>query len=99
MNWKKWQTIVALVIGIGIISGAGWEFWTCKADKIEVEQVASSLYIYKLEDHRRYIQQRIWDLQMRYPQTYQNMREYRELIAELQKIDMQIGAYYRQGGR
>ena len=55
MNWKKWQTIVALVIGIGIISGAGWEFWTCKADKIEVKQVASSLYIYKLEDHRRYI--------------------------------------------
>ncbi len=96
---KKWQTIAGLIVALIVIGTSGYKFWDCKANKVQVREVASSLYIYKLEDYRRYIQTRIYDLMRIYPNNYQNMREYQSLVNELRKVDVKINAYYQKGGR
>lgn len=118
-NMKKIYTAIGIFLGVCSIIGiayGGFKFYSCKADKVDVnksmvtltqtkadrtelEIVASDLYIYKLEQHRRYIQQRIWDIQRQYPNSYQSNSEYRRLVEELRQIDIKISAYYQRKGK
>lgn len=107
---KKIQTIIAIVIGIFTIisiSYGGFKFYSCKADREELslkadlkelELVRDDLYIYKLQQRRKYVQERIWDIQRTFPNSYMNNIEYRNLVQELKQIDMQINAYYQKKG-
>ena len=96
---KKLQIIVAIIVGMIAIGGTGWKFYECKADKIQVLELAANFDIYKLEQYRRYMNQRIWDIKREYPNRYQNMREYHRLVEELRQIDMKINAFYQRKGK
>jgi len=95
---KKIQIIIAIIVGLLAISGAGWKFYDCKADKESVLMLADDLRVYKLENYRRYLQERIWAIERQYPNSYQNMIEYRRLVEELRQLDIKIQAYYRRHG-
>lgn len=95
---KKVGTILGVIIALGTILGAGWSFYDCKADKTELVKLQSAFNVYQLEQQRRYLQQRIWELQRQFPQTYMNMVEYHRLVNELKAIDQQINAYYQRKG-
>jgi len=99
MDWKKWQTIAALIVAMIVIGTSGWKFFECKASKSSVIELAANFDIYKLEQYRRYMNQRIWDIKREYPNQYQNMREYHRLIEELRQIDMKINAFYQKKGK
>lgn len=99
MNWKKVSTILGIIISIGVIAGAGWTFYEKKADRIELSELAGNFQVYKLEQYRRYLNQRIWDLKREFPDRYRDMREYQRLVEELRQIDQKIDAYYRKGGK
>lgn len=112
---KKLQIWIGVILGVCALIGTaygGFKFYSCKADRIYVDQikqlkadkkdlelVKADFYIYKLEQYRKYIQQRIWDIQRQYPTAYQNNSEYRRLNEELKQIDMKINAYYQKGGK
>jgi len=112
---KKFSAVIGIILGMSAIitiAYGGFEFYSCKADKsevaqlsqikadrIELELVANDLYIYKLQQRRKYVQERIWDIQRAFPNNYMNNQEYRNLVQELKQIDVQISAYYRKGGK
>lgn len=96
---KKIHIILSVVIALGAILGAVYRFDVCKASKESVIELAGNFEIYKLEQYRRYLQERIWALQNRYPNHYQTMPEYLRLVEELRQIDMKIRAFYQRGGR
>ena len=114
----KWKTYIAVFLGIcAIISTAygGFKFYSCKADKTEVnrsfvlltqskadqadlELVKADFYIYKLQQRRKYVQERIWDIQRTFPNNYMNRQEYRDLVQELKQLDVEINVYYNKKG-
>jgi len=109
----KIKTILAIIIGSLTILGSaygGFKFYSCKADrayveqikelkadKVELELVKADFYIYKLQQRRKYVQERIWDIQRTFPHDYMNRREYRDLVQELKQLDIEINAYYNKG--
>lgn len=94
---KKLSLILGIIISLSIMLGAVYRFDTCKASKEEVAQLAGNFEIYKLEQYRRYLQERIWALQSRFPQTYMSHPEYMRLTEELRQIDKKLEGYYRRG--
>jgi len=92
------ETLLAVIISIGVIGGAVYRFDFCKVDREAFAQLEAGFSVYKLEQYRKSLQQRVWDIQRNYPNTYQNKREYRELVEELRKLDLQIKAYYMKKG-
>jgi len=95
---KKIATILGIIISLGIIGGAVYSFDQRKVDKEVYVEFVASTHVQFLEQHRRYIQQRIWEMQARYPNTYPDMIEYQRLVEELRQIDMKIRAFYRRRG-
>lgn len=91
---KRLSIILGIIIGLMTISGAVYRFDVCKASKESVAQLSNNFEIYKLEQYRRYLQERIWALQTRFPQDYADHPEYRRLVEELRTIDQKIRAYY-----
>lgn len=96
---KKISIILGIIIAASTILGAGWKFYDAKADRIQVERLAGSFEAYKLQQYRRYLQERIWSMETRYPKTYTHMPEYKRLIEELKQIDLKINAYYQRNGK
>jgi len=96
---KKISTLLAIILSAIALAGAVYRFDHCKASKESVIKLASSFEIYRLEQYRRSLQQRIWDIQKSYPNTYIQMMEYRRLVDELRMIDMKIKAYYQRKGK
>jgi hypothetical protein len=70
-----------------------------KVDKEEYKKFTASTNVQFLEQHRRYISQRLMVLRTDYPNTYHTLREYNELLQELKQLDMKINAYYQRGGK
>jgi len=96
---KKLSIILGIIISIGLIGGSIYRFDLCKASKDSVIELAGDLRVYKLEQYRRYLQERIWAIKAQYPDTYHNMLEYQRLTEELRQIDMKIRAFYNRRGR
>ena len=109
---KKIHIILGIIIAFGVILGAVYRFDTCKAsrdyvtelaklkaDRKEVMDLAGNFEIYKLEQYRRYLQERIWAMQTMYPTQYSTMPEYLRLVQEMRQIDLKINAYYKRGGK
>jgi len=88
---------VALCVGLLMLGGSGWKFYECKASKESVLELSANFDIYKLEQYRRYLNQRIWDIKREHPNQYQNKREYLLLVEELRQLDAKINAYYLKG--
>jgi len=106
MNWKKWQTIVALIVGLLVIGGTIYRFDVCKVSKDAFAQFQNEHEDYIamndtrwLENYRRGLQQKIWDIQREFPTTYQNRVDYKQLIEELRLLEMKINAYYQRKGK
>jgi len=95
---KKLSIILGVIISLGIICGGVYRFDCCKASKKSVIELAGNFQIYKLEQYRRYLQERIWTLQNRFPNSYQTMHEYRRLVEEMRQIDTKINAFYQRRG-
>jgi len=96
---KKTQIILAIIGSLILIGGSIYRFDVCKVEKKAYAEHVAYTNVQFLQQHRRYIQSRIWELQKRYPQTYVHMREYKELVQELANVDMKIRAYYNKGGK
>lgn len=96
---KKLQIILAVILGLMAIGGAVYKFDFCKVEKVAYAKFVAKTDNQFLQNHRRYIQSRIWELQRTFPQTYLHMREYKELAQELSNIDMKINAYYQKKGK
>ena len=94
---KKLSLILGIIISITVIGGAVYRFDVCKASKEEVAQLAGNFEIYKLEQYRRYLQERIWALQTKFQQTYQSHPEYMRLVEEMKQIDKKLEGYYKRG--
>ena len=94
---KKLSLILGIIISITVIGGAVYRFDVCKASKESVQQLAGNFEIYKLEQYRRHLQERIWALQSRFLQTYMQHPEYLRLIDELKQIDKKLEGYYKRG--
>lgn len=92
---NKLHLILGILISIGIIYGAVYRFDICKASRSSVVELKADFSIYKLEQYRRYLQERIWQLQRENPQTYTNLGEYKRLVEELRMIDIKIKSYYK----
>lgn len=95
---KKIHILLSVIIAIGIVLGAVYRFDCCKADKQEFKQYVAFTDIRFLQEHRKYIQQRIWAIQKQKPTTYQHDMEYLRLVNELMQIDLKINAYYKRKG-
>jgi len=91
---KNISIILGIIISLSVVGGGIYRFDTCKASRESVEQLAGNFEVYKLEQYRRYLQERIWALQDR---GQQNTDEYRRLIEELRQIDLKLKAYYQRG--
>ena len=96
---KKLQIIIAIIVGLMAIGGTGWKFYDCKASKAEFQEYVSMNDTMWLENYRRDLQKRIWDIQREYPHNYQNMTEYKRLVEELGLIEIKIQAYYQGKGK
>jgi len=114
---EKIKLIIYVALAMLTIIGtsySGFKFYSCKADKVDVntamvnleqakadraelELVRADLYIYKLQQRRKYVQERIWDIQRQFPSNYMNNQEYRDLVQELRRLDIEINAYYQKG--
>lgn len=111
----KIKTVLAIIVGVIAIIGSaygGFKFYSCKADikaveeikqlkadRDELELVRADLRIYKLQQRRKYVQERIWDIQRAFPNNYMNNQEYRDLVQELRQLDVEINAYYQNKGK
>lgn len=88
------ETLLAVIISLGVIGGAVYRFDFCKVDKQAFAALEAKVNVNDLKTYRRHLQQRIWDIKRQYPNNYQQRREYQELIQELKDVDAQIKAYY-----
>jgi len=95
---KKIGTILGIIISLGIIAGAVYSFDQRKLNVTVHEEFVAANKTDTLERHRRYVQQRIWDIQRMFPNTYHIKIEYQQLVQELKQIDMKIRAYYQKRG-
>ena len=89
------QKILAIILALGAIGGAVYRFDICKVAKADFQHYVASTENFKLESYRRYVQQKIWAMEQRYPTTYHQMPEYKQLVEELRQIDVKINAYYQ----
>ena len=92
------ETFLAVIISLGIIGGAVYRFDFCKVDREAFAQLEAGFDVYKLEQYRRSLQQRVWDIKKNYPNTYKNKREYQELVESLRQLDLKIKTYYLKKG-
>jgi len=67
-------------------------------DKKEHEEYVAFTDVRFLEQHRRDLQQRIWDIKRSYPTTYHQMSEYLKLVDDLRKLDLKIKVFYQRKG-
>ena len=95
---KRILTIICIIVGLLTICGAVYRFDFCKVAKADFKQYVASTENFKLESYRRYVQQKIWAMEQRYPTTYHQMPEYKQLVEELRQIDIKIQAYYQRKG-
>jgi len=93
------QKILAIILALIAICGAVWRFDSCKVAKAEFKAYVAGADTFKLEVYRKALQQRIWDIKREFPNTYQNMREYLNLLDELRALDVKINAYYQKKGK
>jgi len=93
------QKFLAIILALGAIFGAVWRFDSCKVAKAEFKAYVADTDVFKLETYRRALQQRIWDIKREFPNTYQNMREYLNLLDELRALDVKISAHYQKKGK
>lgn len=94
---KTIHIILGIIISLGVISGAVYRFDVCKASKESVIELAGNFELYKLEQYRRYLQERIWQLQKAFPLDFHQHPEYQRLVQELQSIDRKLESYYKRG--
>lgn len=94
---KAIQILTAVTLVFAMLGGL-YAYDQRKVDKAIYTEFAASVNVQFLEQHRRYIQARIWELQARHPDTYHQIREYQRLVEELRQIDMKIRAFYQRRG-
>lgn len=96
---KKVQIILGIVVSLILITGAVYKFDVCKASKVEFQEYVSMNDTLWLENYRRDLQRRIWDIKRVYPNSYPNMAEYQRLTEELRLLELKIQAYYQRKGK
>jgi len=107
---NSFAKILGVIISFGVIASAvAGTLYHFEKTKVGIEEYQTFVKNHKqycaytdirfLEQYRRTLQQRIWDLQRRYPSTYNRLPEYLNLIQELRNVDMKIKAFYSRGGR
>ena len=92
------ETILVVILSLGAIGGAIYRFDYCKVDREAFAALEAKVDVNQLENYRRALQQRIWDIKRQYPKTYQLKREYQELMQDLRNVDTKIKAYYKKKG-
>lgn len=92
------ETLLTIIISASVIGTAVYRFDYCKVDKEAFAALEAKVDVNQLEGYRRALQQRIWDIKREYPNTYQQKREYQELIQDLKNTDEKIKAYYKKKG-
>lgn len=94
---KKFHLILSIIISLAIIGGAVYRFDVCKASKESVIELAGNFEMYKLEQYRNALQERIWQIQKAFPTNYHTHPEYLRLVEELKRTDKKLDAYYKRG--
>jgi len=106
MTIKKLYTILGCLATITVLIAAWYKFDVCKVNKEAFAQFQNEHEDYVamndtrwLENYRRGLQQKIWDIQREFPTTYLNRVDYKQLVEELRLLEMKINAYYQRKGK
>lgn len=94
---KKIYTIIGIILGIFAIMGAIYKFDYCKVNRNAFAMYQVKTDVQFLEIQRRNIRQRLWDIESRYPKTYKQRIDWRDLKLELERLDKQINSLYKKG--
>jgi hypothetical protein len=92
MDLKKISLALGIIMTLGAIVGAAWQYDKCKADQCDLELIAKRLDQKIMWDKIDRIQARIWDLERHYggigvPSAPQPVKdEYRFLLQEIERM-------------